>query len=126
MDILDQRESWSVEDAWRIIQVYWRRMEAEQTLRCLTRELDLRSFRVRSIDAIRKLFSLAVTTLAFLVELFKTEPALVELIGHFGRWLGLKGEKVTLCKLRWGFRRLLQGSPSQPPDPMDKLQIPLG
>lgn len=101
MDILDQRESWSVEDAWRIIQVYWRRMEAEQTLRCLTSELDLRSFRVRSIDAIRKLFSLAMTTLAFLVELFKCEPALVELIGHFGRWLGLKGEKATLCKLRW-------------------------
>ncbi len=107
----------SAEEAWGIIQVYWRRMEVEQTLRYLMSELGLESFRVRSIDAIGKLFALAMTTLAFLAELFKSEPALVDLICHFGRWLGLKGEKPTLYEPRWGFRRLLQSSRSQLPWP---------
>jgi len=41
------------------------------------------------------------------VELLEGEPLLVELICKLGRWLGLKKEKPTVYKLRWGIRRLL-------------------
>ena len=105
----------SAEDAWRIIRIYWRRMEVEQTLRYLMSELGIESFRVRSIEAIKKLFALAMTVLACLVELFEAEPELVEALCRLGRWLGLKGEKPTLYKLRWGLRRLLLSALPQPP-----------
>lgn len=105
----------SAGDAWRSIQIYWRRMEVEQTPRYLMSELGMESFRVRSIEAIKNFFALATTTLALLVELFKSQPVLVALICQFGRWLGLKGEKPTLYKLRWGIRHLFQSSPSQLP-----------
>lgn len=94
-------------DAWRIVRIYWRRMEIEQTLRYLKSELGIDSFRVRSIKAIKKLFAMAMVVLAMLVELFEGEPLLVELICKLGRWLGLKKEKPTVYKLRWGIRRLL-------------------
>ncbi len=94
-------------DAWRVVRIYWRRMEIEQTLRYLKSELGIDSFRVRSIQAIKKLFAMAMVVLAMLVELFEGEPLLVELICRLGRWLGLKNEKPTLYKLRWGIRRLL-------------------
>jgi hypothetical protein len=81
--------------------------DAEQTLRYLKSELGIDSFRVRSIKAIRKLFAMAMVVLAMLVELLEGEPLLVELICKLGRWLGLKKEKPTVYKLRWGIRRLL-------------------
>lgn len=107
----------NAEDAWRIVRIYWRRMEVEQSLRYLMSELGLESFRVRRIKAIKKLFALAMTTLAFLVELFESQSQFVEVICHLGRWLGLKKEKPTLYKLRWGLRRLLLSPPSHLPHP---------
>jgi hypothetical protein len=107
----------SAEDAWRIVRIYWRRMEVEQSLRYLMSELGLESFRVRRIQAIKKLFALAMTTLALLVELFESQSHLVEAVCHLGRWLGLRKEKPTLYKLRWGLRRLLLASPSLLPRP---------
>jgi len=97
----------SAEDAWRIVRIYWRRMEVEQTLRYLMSELGIESFRVRSIEAIKKLFAMAMVVLAMLVELFQGQPVLVELICKLARWLGLKKEKATIYKLRWGLRKLL-------------------
>ena len=97
----------SAEDAWRIVQIYWRRMEVEQTLRYLMSELGIESFRVRSIEAIKKLFAIVMVVMGMLVEMFEGEPVLVELICRLGRWLGLKKEKPTLYKLRWGLRKLL-------------------
>ena len=107
----------SAEDAWRIVRIYWRRMEVEQSLRYVMSELGLESFRVRRMKAIKKLFALAMTVLALLVELFEGQSHLVEVICRLGRWLGLKKEKPTLYKLRWGLRKLLLSAPSLLPPP---------
>lgn len=100
------------QDAWRVIRIYWRRMEVEQTLRYLKSELGIASFRVRNIQAIKKIFAMAMVVLAMLVELFEGQPLLAEQICKLGHWLGLKKEKATIYKLRWGIRKLFVGAAS--------------
>ena len=54
----------SARHIWLDVRVYWRRIEAEQSLPHLTSELGIDSLRERRIDAIVKLFVLAVVALA--------------------------------------------------------------
>jgi hypothetical protein len=94
-------------DAWRIVQIYWRRMEVEQTFRFLKSEVGLDSFRVREFAAIERMVALGMVIYAFLIALLHTGGTLVSTLCQLTRWLGLKGEKETAYKLRWGINRLL-------------------
>ncbi|MBI4507736.1 MAG: transposase, partial [Chloroflexi bacterium] len=96
-------------EAWRMVQIYWRRMEIEQTLRYLKSEVGLESFRVRTFAAIERVVALGMLVYAFLIELLATGGRLVSVLCRLTRWLGLKKEKETLYKLRWGISRLLIG-----------------
>ncbi len=101
----------SEHDAWRIVRCYWRRMEIEQSFRYLKSEVGLDSFRVREFAAIERMVALGMVIYAFLVELLQTGGSLVSLLCHLTRWLGLKTEKETAYKLRWGINRLLTALP---------------
>jgi DDE family transposase len=94
-------------DAWRIVQIYWRRMEIEQTFRFLKSEVGLDSFRVREFAAIHRMVALGMVMYAFLVSLWEGGGPLVSFLCHLTRWLGLSHEKETVYKLRWGINRLL-------------------
>jgi hypothetical protein len=97
--------------AWRIVQIYWRRMEVEQTFRFLKSEVGLESFRVRAFAAIERMVALGMAIYAFLIALLAGAGPLVSVLCRFTRWLGLKGEKETVYKLRWGINRLLTALP---------------
>jgi hypothetical protein len=97
--------------AWRIVQIYWRRMEVEQTFRFLKSEVGLASFRVRAFAAIERMVALGMVIYAFLIALLEGAGPLVSLLCRLTRWLGLKGEKATVYKLRWGINRLLTSLP---------------
>jgi hypothetical protein len=98
-------------DAWRIVQCYWRRMEIEQTFRYLKSEVGLESFRVREVAAIERMVALGMVIYAFLIELLDEHGPLVSMLCRLTRWLGLKTEKQTAYKLRWGINRLLTALP---------------
>jgi hypothetical protein len=98
-------------DAWRIVQIYWRRMEIEQSFRFLKSEVGLESFRVREFAAIERMVALGMVIYAFLIELLQASGPLVSCLCRLTRWLGLKGEKETVYKLRWGINRLLTALP---------------
>jgi hypothetical protein len=100
------------EDAWRIVRCYWRRMEIEQSFRYLKSEVGLESFRVREFAAIERMVALGMVIYAFLIELLETSGPLISFLCRLTRWLGLKAEKETAYKLRWGINRLLTGLPS--------------
>jgi hypothetical protein len=100
------------EDAWRIVRCYWRRMEIEQTFRYLKSEVGLESFRVREFTAIERMVALGMVIYAFLIELLADQGPLVSLLCRLTRWLGLKTEKETAYKLRWGINRLLTALPT--------------
>jgi hypothetical protein len=99
-------------DAWRIVQCYWRRMEIEQSFRYLKSEVGLESFRVREFAAIERMVALGMVIYAFLSELLQASEPLVSVLCRLTRWLGLKGEKETPYKLRWGINRLLTALPT--------------
>ena len=48
--------------AWRIVQIYWRRLEVEQSFRFLKSEVGLESFRVRAFAAIERLVALGMSS----------------------------------------------------------------
>ena len=98
-------------DAWRIVQIYWRRMEVEQTFRFLKSEVGLDSFRVREFAAIERMVALGMVIYAFLIGLLEGGSPLVSFLCRLTRWLGLKKEKETAYKLRWGINRLLTALP---------------
>jgi hypothetical protein len=98
-------------DAWRIVQIYWRRMEVEQSFRFLKSEVGLASFRVREFAAIERMVALGMVIYAFLIGLLESAGPLVSTLCRLTRWLGLKHEKETAYKLRWGINRLLTALP---------------
>lgn len=93
--------------AWRIVEIYWRRMAIEETLRYLKGEVGLQSFRVRAFAAIERLVAFAMVVYAFLIELLETGGPLVGALCRLTRWLGLKTEHTTAYKLKWALSRLL-------------------
>ncbi len=98
-------------DAWRIVRCYWRRMEIEESFQYLKSEVGLESFRVREFAAIERMVALGMVIYAFLVELLQAGGSLVSVLCRLTRWLGLKTEKETVYKLRWGINRLLTALP---------------
>ncbi len=98
-------------DAWRIVRIYWRRMEIEQSFRYLKSEVGLDSFRVRKFAAIERMVALGMVIYAFVIELLEGHGPLVSVLCRLTRWLGLKTEKETAYKLRWGINRLLTALP---------------
>lgn len=96
-------------EAWRIVEIYWRRMAIEQTLRYLKGEVGLESFRVREFASIERIVGLGMLVYGFLLELMEGGRPLLSLLCHLTRWLGLKEEKETVYKLKWGISRLLTG-----------------
>ena len=98
-------------DAWRIVRIYWRRMEVEQTFRFLKSEVGLDSFRVREFAAIERMVALGMVIYAFLIGLLASGGPLVSYLCRLTRWLGLKREKETAYKLRWGINRILTALP---------------
>jgi len=103
--LLTNRSVASAADAEQTLRLYGRRWKAEEAVRLLKQEVGLESFRIRSLEAIRRLVFMALLAMAFLVWLGEKTLSLAEQVIRRGRPLR-RARGMILYRLARGMRRL--------------------
>lgn len=100
-------------DAERVLQGYGKRWKAEEGIRLLKQEVALEGFRIRSLQAIRRLVFLAMLAIAFLVLLSLRTLSFAERLVRLGKPLR-RARGVIYYRLIRGVRKLLTLAASNP------------
>jgi len=102
---LTNRSVTSVAEAEHTLRLYGRRWKAEEAARLLKQEVGLEGFRIRSLEAIRRLVFMALLAIAFLVWLGEKTLGLAEQVIRRGRPLR-RARGMILYRLARGMRPL--------------------
>lgn len=105
MMLLTNRSVSGAADAEQTLRLYGRRWKAEEAVRLLKQEVGLEGFRIRSLQAIRRLVFMALLAMAFLVWLGQKTLSLAEQVIRRGQPLR-RARGMILYRLARGMRRL--------------------
>ena len=113
MMLLTNLEVNSFGDAERVLLGYARRWKAEEGIRLLKQEVGLEGFRIRSLEAIKRLVFLAMLAIAFLVMLSLRALSFAERLVRLGKPLR-RAKGAIYYRLTRGVRKLLTLAASNP------------
>ncbi len=105
MMLLTNRPVVSAADAEHTLRLYDRRWKAEEAVRVLKQEVGLEGFRIRSLEAIRRLVFMALLAMALLVRLGEKTLSLAEYVIRRGQPLR-RARGMILYRLARGMRRV--------------------